>query len=392
MTTDEDELAALRQENRILRDTLDTIDGTVVVYDADHRYVLGNRAYHEFFPHLPDEAELIGLRYEEVLAKSIAAGTVADQAAYRDPIAYVAQRTRALEARTESPREIHNSSTGQWHLLRVRHTEAGHRVALRVDITEQKRMQQALNEAREAAEVANRAKSRFLAHVSHELRAPLNAVINFAHLIEETVQSGRDPGPTAAYARDIRESGEHLRTLIDELLDLARAEAGQLKLTDGPMNLRGLILSVCRMMQPDAANGGMMLLVDVPQTLPDLHADSQRLRQVLFNLLSNAIKFSAPGAQVQVSATSDQTGVTIRIRDTGCGIASEDLPRVMLPFERVTNGPHQAPGIGLGLPLTAHLVALHDGQLTFDSRPGEGTTVAVTLPPQRVLKQALQAA
>ena len=389
--TDAEELVALRRENQILRETLDTLDGTVVVYDAQRRYVMGNRAYHEHFPHLPDDAALVGQLYEEVLARSITVGAVTDPNAYRDRAAFIAQRRQVVIARDEQPREMYNPTTGKWHLLRVRHTPAGNRVALRVDITEQKRIQVELAQAREAAEVASRARSRFLAHVSHELRTPLNAVINFARLIEE-FDPRRKTATRAEYARDIRESGAHLLTLINELLELAQAEADRLALTEAPVHLRRLLLSVCRTMRPAAANRAVTLLCDLPERLPDLRADQTRLRQVLFNLVSNAIKFSDPGGVVRVSARPEAGGVVLSVADTGCGIAAADLPRVMLPFERAAGSASHRTGVGLGLPLAAHFVALHGGRLSLESTPNEGTVARAFLPPERVLIPALQSA
>jgi signal transduction histidine kinase len=258
-----------------------------------------------------------------------------------------------------------------------------------VDITEQKRIQAELRQAREAAEVASRAKSRFLAHVSHELRTPLNAVINFARLIE-SFDIRRDPAICAEYAREIRDSGGHLLTLINELLDLAQAEAGHLALNEAPMSLRRLLLSVCRTMRPGAANRGVTLLCEMPDQLPDLRADQTRLRQVLFNLVSNAVKFSDPGSTVRVSARVECGAVVLAVADTGCGIAPEDLPRVMLPFERAAAATGLRPGVGLGLPLAAHLVSLHGGRLELDSTPGTGTVARVFLPGERMLERALQ--
>jgi signal transduction histidine kinase len=387
--TDAEEPAALRRENNILREILDALDATVVVYDAERRYVMANRAYHEHFPHLPDDSGLVGQRYEDILARAIAAGAVTDQQASRDPQGFIAHRLHVVTTRNEQPRETYNEATGKWHLMRVRHTPAGNRVALRVDITEQKRIQAELQQAREAAEVASRAKSRFLAHVSHELRTPLNAVINFARLIEEFDGTPSDAAAGAEYARDIRQSGEHLLTLINQLLDFAQTEADRVALTEAPVNLRRLLRSVYRTMRPAAFNRVVTLLCDVPERLPDVRADHTRLRQVLFNLVSNAIKFSDPGGIVRLSASTEDGGVLLSVADTGCGIAAEDLPRVMLPFERAAGSAAHRPGIGLGLPLAAHFVALHDGRLSLDSTPGAGTVARVFLPAERVLAPAL---
>jgi two-component system, cell cycle sensor histidine kinase PleC len=380
------ELRALRQENAILRETLDAIDGTVVVYDAQRRYILGNRAYHEHFPHLPNEQELAGKPYEEVLSYSIAAGTVVDQQAYTDPASFIRRRIRDIEGGEAVPREVYDHHTGKWYMIRVRLTPGGNRVSLRVDIDAQKRLQQELDQARNAAEVASRTKSTFLANIGHELRTPLNAVINFARLLEDQIHGPLGAADYIDYAQSIRESGAHLLSLIDELLDLARAEAGRLTLAEQRVDLRAVVHSVCRLLQPDANAARVQLLTDLPDDLPAVRADATRVRQIMFNLVTNAIKFSVPGGTVRISAAVAADGrLLIGIADTGQGISADDLPRVMLPFERGAAPGREVVGVGLGLPLVRHLVALHGGELLLESTPGQGTTASFSLPGERVL-------
>lgn len=386
-TADRAELIALRHENAILRQTLDAIDGTVVVYDAERRFVLANRAYHDFFPHLPADQELIGQRYEDVLTHSIEAHSVADPQAYTDRAAFLERRIRALNRRDATPREIHDLETDHWYMVRVRHTEDGHRVALRVDITQQKQLQRELEQARAAAERASAGKSRFLANISHELRTPLNAVINFARLLTEQIHGPLGAPAYLDYAQSIRESGTHLLALIEELLDFARAESGRLTLNEQPVNLRALIGSVVRLLQPEAAKTQITLHLTAPADLPPVQGDNTRLRQVLFNLLHNAITYTGPGGRVDVSASRlADGGLEIRIADNGPGIAAADLSRVLLPFERAVDGGYaHHPGMGLGLALTNHLVALHGGELRLSSTVGHGTVAVVELPAKRVL-------
>lgn len=384
---DQRELAALRQENAILRQTLDAIDGTVVVYDADRRFVHANRAYHEFFPHLPQDGELIGQRYEALLEQSIAARTVADPQAYTDREAFIEKRVRALDRRDSAPREIHDAESGHWYMIRVRHTEDGHRVALRVDITEQKRLQQALEVARAAAERASLGKSAFLANISHELRTPLNAVINFARLMAEQIHGPLGAPDYMDYAMSIHASGVDLLTLIERLLDFARADSGALKLSEHPVNLRALLESVARLLQPEAHRAGVVLTTAIPADLPPLMGDAARLRQMVFNLLSNAVKYSGADSRVVMTTQvlPDHGGVLIEIRDNGPGIDPADLARLMLPFERAMA--LNRPGIGLGLAMTNKLVALHGGTLALDSAPGRGTVARLRLPAERLVSR-----
>jgi signal transduction histidine kinase len=381
------ELAALRSENDILRQTLDAIDGTVVVYDANQRFVMANRAYHEYFPHLPPDSVLAGQPYENVLALSIAAGSVIEPDAYKDPAAYIERRKHDLDRRDDPPRETYDRRADRWSVVRVRYTPDGHRVALRVDITEQKRLQAQLAEARVEAERANRAKSQFLANISHELRTPLNAVINFARLMNEQIHGPLGAPDYLEYARSIHDSGANLLRLIEQVLDFARSDAGGLTLSEQPVNLRGLLESVSRLLLPEASRSGIELRTSVPADLPAVLGDSARLRQVLVSLLTNALKFAAgtSGGRVSLSARvlPDRGGIEVLISDNGPGIGASDLARVLQPFERAADP--TMPGVGLGLALAQRLVSLHGGTLTLDSAPGRGTVARVRLPPDRVL-------
>jgi signal transduction histidine kinase len=387
MSDEAAELTALQHENALLRATLDAIDGTIVVYDAERRYVLGNRAYHEHFPHLPDDAELTGKRYEEVLALSIAEGTVLDPEAYIDTAKFIARRSRQIDEDGTTPREVYDPVRRKWYMIQVSYTPSGARVALRVDIDGQKRLQRELEQASKAAETASHAKSMFLANIGHELRTPLNAVINFAQLIQDQIHGELGSPLYSEYAQSIRESGAHLLALIEELLDLAQAREGRLTLKERPVNLRTIVLSVCRLLEPEAAATGVRLATEIPADLPSVRADGTRLRQVLFNLLTNAIKFSEQGGIVRVSVSRTVEGhLQIEVTDTGPGIEMEDMARIMLPFERATDRMgREIPGVGLGLPLANHLISLHGGKLEVDSTPGAGTTASFSLPADRII-------
>jgi signal transduction histidine kinase len=371
----------LQQRNARLRDTLDAIDATIVVYDRERHYVLGNRAYHAMFPHLPPDDALIGERYEDILTRSIAAGTVADAEAYTDTAGFIARRMVEIAREGTAPREVFNRASGRWFMIRVSRTPDGSRVALRVDITAQKQLQSELATAHHAAEAASRAKSQFLANVSHELRTPLNAVINFAQLIAEELHGPVGNAKYVEYAETIRSSGQYLLALFNDLLDLARADSGRLTLARQPVNLRAQIALVCRMMLAEAQAAQVTLTTDVPQTLPSVLGDSTRLRQVLVNLISNAIKFTEPGGSVRVVVADAGSCIEITVADTGCGIAPADMERVLLPFEQVVDPSRRLnPGAGLGLPLAKHLVELHGGRLRLESAPDQGTSVVVRLP------------
>lgn len=379
-STADGDIATLRRQNRTLRDTLNAIDATVVVYDRDRRYLMGNRAYHAMFPHLGTEEELIGQRYENLLAQSIQAGTVADPEAYRDAPGFIARRIQEISESGTYPREIYSRASDRWFMIRVNRTPDGSRVALRVDITQQKRLQAELAAAHHAAEAANRSKSQFLANVSHELRTPLNAIINFARLMAEAVHGPLGDPRYVEYAETIRGSGEYLSALFNDLLDLARAEAGRLALSRQLVDVAALVPTACRMLAPEAQEAGITMRTDLPE-LPPVPGDAIRLRQVLVNLISNAIKFSAPGSEVHIAVRATDGWIEASVTDTGYGIAASDLDRILLPFEQVLDPSRpRNPGVGLGLPLAKHLVELHGGTLTLDSMPDQGTTATVRLP------------
>jgi signal transduction histidine kinase len=390
------EIAALQRQNQMLRETLDTIDGSIVVYDDDRRFLFANATYHAVFPHLPSNEDLIGEHYEDVVSRSIAAGVVEDPSAVTEREAYLQRRIATMEQRRAMPRDVYNArpgrealhpETGRWYLLRSRRTPSGNDVTLRVDITVQKFLQQELDAARQTAEAANRMKSQFLANVTHELRTPLNAVINFARLIKDEIHGRLGAPQYRDYAAQIGASGADLLGLIDELLDLARAEAGHLTIVEGIAEPAVLIDTVCRLLAPEAAERGVILTREVPMALSPLRGDATRLRQVLVNLIANALKFTARGGTVRVAAAQDHAaGLTISVSDTGIGIRPADLARVMQPFEQAREPSGESrPGVGLGLPLVRHLVELHGGTLTLRSEAGVGTAASFTLPAHRLI-------
>jgi two-component system, cell cycle sensor histidine kinase PleC len=234
------------------------------------------------------------------------------------------------------------------------------------------------------AESASRAKSEFLANMSHELRTPLNAILGFSETIF-TGTVGRDKHDE--YARIIHQSGHHLLALINDILDLARIEAGGLKLREGHVDLARLIGECVSVLEVKAREGALDLHAELAPDLPALGADERALKQVLLNLLSNAVKFTPPGGQVMCFAYVAADGTAIfGVRDTGVGIAVEDQSHV---FQNFGQGRHDVvtvdKGTGLGLPIVKGLIEAHGGSVTLVSEVGEGTTVTVVMPAERVL-------
>ncbi|MFO1057743.1 MAG: PAS domain S-box protein [Dongiaceae bacterium] len=255
-----------------------------------------------------------------------------------------------------------------------------------VDITERKRAEQALIAARDQADRANRAKSEFLARVSHELRTPLNGILGFSELMR-TEALGPLGGRYREFSQDIHDSGAHLLAIINDILDIAKVEAGRLELREEEFGLAELLDTVRRLVAGRAEAAGLALAVDAAAGLPALRADRRALKQVLLNLLSNAIKFTPAGGAVRLQAARGSAGdIVLVVRDDGIGISAEDIPRVLEPFGQVDSAlARRHAGAGLGLTISRALVELHGGRLELDSMPGLGTTVTVRLPPERVL-------
>jgi signal transduction histidine kinase/PAS domain-containing protein len=258
---------------------------------------------------------------------------------------------------------------------------------------EQQRLaaERALIQAKEAAEEASRAKTTFLATMSHELRTPLNAIIGFSEIMRDELLGPLGKPQYKAYADDICQSGSHLLSLINDLLDLSKAGAGKIDLAEEEIEPRALIESCLRLVETRARRGDVHLVNQANGGLPRLYADRRRLKQILLNLLANAVKFTSANGTVTVRAHQDPQAFRIEVSDTGIGIAPEDIPKVMQPFGQVDSViARRAEGVGLGLPLSKVLAELHGGSLTIESQPGKGTTVILSLPASRV--RAVQAA
>ena len=255
------------------------------------------------------------------------------------------------------------------------------------DITERRRAELGLKQAKEQADFANRSKSEFLANMSHELRTPLNAIIGFAEIIKDQLFGPVGQEQYIEYAKDIYDSGGLLLSLINDILDMSKIEAGKRELAEADLDVPKLVRSVGVLVDSRAKLGRVKLLFDVPKDIANLRGEERAMKQILTNLLTNAIKFTPEGGEVMLSALIDDAGnMRMILRDTGIGIAPADIAVALAPFGQIESAlsrKHQ--GTGLGLPLTKALVELHGGVLDLQSKLGEGTTVTLIFPAERVL-------
>ena len=264
--------------------------------------------------------------------------------------------------------------------------ESGKYCAVLRDITHWKNVEEELVAARRAAEAANAQKSEFLAKISHEIRTPLNAIIGFSEVMMEERFGPIGSERYRSYLRDIHLSGEHLMSLINDLLDLSKVEAGKLDLNFEAVSLNDVIRECVALMQPQANRERIIIRSSLSTSLPNVVADLRSLRQILLNLLSNAIKFTRSGGQVIVATALEDSGeVVVRIRDTGVGMTADDIDTAMKPFRQVATSGRPGEGTGLGLPLTKALVEANRASFAIDSVPNQGTLVRVTFPTTRVL-------
>jgi PAS domain S-box-containing protein len=378
----ERDVARREAENRELRAILDTATDGVVVLDETGRIVSINRAGEALFGY--DQQEVAGETFISLFAPDSHA-TAMDylEGLKSNGVASLLNDGREVIGRVRQGGRIPLFMT----LGAVsEHPERKFCAVLR-DITPWKKAESELLEAKKAAETASAQKSDFLAKISHEIRTPLSAIIGFAEvMIEERF------GPVGnerylEYLRDIHASGGHVISLVNDLLDLSKIEAGRFDLTFISVDVNEVVSRCVAMMQPQAATGRVVLRSSLSPRVPAVVADERSLRQIVLNILSNAIKFTDPGGQVIVStAFTDRGEVAVRVRDTGIGMTEKEIETALEPFRQVATA-RRAGGTGLGLPLTKALVEANRASLSIRSAKDAGTLVEVTFPTTRVLAE-----
>jgi len=244
-----------------------------------------------------------------------------------------------------------------------------------------------LKQTSEVAEHSNRAKSEFLALMSHELRTPLNAIIGFSDILNSEMLGPHTIPQYKEYSKDIKDAGKHLLNIINDILDLSKIEAGDFHLTEEPVDVVEIIQSVEHLVRNSLSEKNLTYHNEYPQAHFDLQADARSLKQMLLNVISNAVKFTPVGGHIDTKIDFDKKGdLTISVCDNGVGIAKEDIPLILEPFKQADSHLTRASeGTGLGLSLVKKMVELHNGSIYINSTPGQGTTVTLTFPQERIL-------
>ncbi|HEX9560052.1 MAG TPA: response regulator, partial [Candidatus Dormibacteraeota bacterium] len=354
---------------------IENIPNMIFVKDAnDLRFIRLNRA----------GEELLGFPREELIGKNDFDFFPAEQAEHFVSGDRETLRNGTLVDIPEETIQTNNKGARILHTKKIPILDAAGEPAFLLgiseDITEAKKTQEALLQAQEEAERANRVKSQFLASMSHELRTPLNAILGFSELLNDDATGRFDEATRRRFLDQIHSSGVHLLQLINDILDLSKVEAGQMELQLQAVELRRLIDEARATVEPLAQGKAISLNVDPG---PELHliADPAKLKQMLLNLLSNAIKFTPDGGRIQIRGRQVDSWAEIAVSDTGIGIAAEDLGRLFTEFQQLDAGPaRQQEGTGLGLALTRRFAELHGGQVSVESAPGKGSTFTLRLP------------
>ncbi|EPX83026.1 hybrid sensor histidine kinase/response regulator [Salipiger mucosus] len=341
-----------------------------VIYDSDDRLLMCNAPYRRLYA-TSAPAIVPGAGFEDILRYGLAQGQYPEAEGREE--AWLEER---LEKHRGASQEIEQQlDDGRWLRVLERPLTDGGRVGLRIDITDMKRTQEELDQARQRAEIASRAKSTFLANMSHEIRTPMNGVVGMAELMMETDLTEEQ----RLYTQTIRNSGEALLAIINDILDYSKIEADKLTLVPEPFDLESAVHEVAMLLQPAARDKGIEILVDYDLFLPTrFRGDAGRVRQILTNLLGNAVKFTAQG-HVLVRVTGrvgagGETAVHMAVEDTGIGIEPEKLEHIFGEFNQVEDERNRAfEGTGLGLAITRRLVGLMGGELWVESAPGEGS-------------------
>jgi PAS domain S-box-containing protein len=362
--------AALQEQAAVVSTLLDVTPAAIAVKDEKGRYLLINEAMERQFG--KRRSEIIGRTTADLMPpETVPQIADWDVAARQAPTQLIAGE-RSLVVDGEQ----------RYYFSQRRACEIGGRtvvIAASTDITAIRQGERAIERAA-AAEAASRIKSEFLANMSHELRTPLNAILGFSEIMERELYGALGDPRYRSYAADIHLAGTHLLDVVNDILDLTKAEAGAMAIQCMPTEIAPVVEMVRRIVQDSAAELGLTLTIDVPAGL-SARADAGRLRQVLLNLISNALKFTPGGGCITITAVEAEDAVWMTVADTGIGIEAAQIPIALAPFGQIESSlARRHEGTGLGLPLAKRLIELMGGVLQLDSEPGEGTRISFSLP------------
>ncbi len=377
-------IAELSRSEAQLRVTFENMRQGVAMYDADYKLVTWNQRFREYLD-MPDEFFSREQSFVDYLRYNAERGDFGDQ----DVETLIDERLEKLKRVHSFERTRPNGTVLE--ISRAPTLDGGF-IAIYTDITERKKAEIELTNAKQAAEAASRAKSDFLANMSHELRTPLNAIIGYSEMLhEEAADEGHD-----TYLPDLKKienAGKHLLALINDILDLSKIEAGRMTVFIEPVSVGTVVAEVSSIIEPLATVNGNTFIVDCPADIGVIDSDITKLKQSLLNLLSNASKFTKNGT-VTLSVAHIVEGahdvLTFRVTDTGIGMSSEQMSKLFQAFVQADSSTtRQFGGTGLGLAITRHFARMLGGDVTVASEPGKGSTFTLTLPAHRAKQAAV---
>jgi signal transduction histidine kinase len=362
---------------RLLRAAIEGLEDGIVVYDADYRVAAYNGAWRRYVERVRPGADLRGMQLAELYREYVRLGTwTAEQAD--------AVLREILSGRSAGIRERIVEQDDRHVRIRNFRIPGGGIVGLRTDVTDMILRERDLLRAKEVAEVASRAKSTFLASMSHELRTPLNAIIGFSDVLRQEVFGPLVVERYREYVADIHRSGTLLLSLINDIMDMARIEAGKIDLAQEKFCLASVVDEVLPLVQLRADAKRIALRRAVPESLPKVTGDRRAATQILLNIIVNAVKFTPEQGEVSIALRHEGGSVAAAVADTGPGIKKVDLARLGRPFERLDldgiEVAQENKGTGLGLAISRALAERQNGTLWIDSEVGAGTTVTLRLP------------
>lgn len=368
----------LQANEEWIRNVTDSVPALIFHADANEKYWFANRPYADFY----------GKTVEKVIGSSIK--EIVGNTNYK-----VIKPHKDMVLKGESQTferevvDVNGDKTYMSQRFEPQIDEQGNVIgffAIHSDITDLKTVEADLWQAKEKAEEASRAKTDFLANMSHELRTPLNAIMAFSEIIHHQHFGQIEIQKYTEYAKDIHDSGTHLLSLINEILDLAKIEARKIELHEEEVNVKDVAEKAIKLVAERAESAGVNVICECPEILPRLWVDETSLKRIAINLLDNAVKFTPRGGTVTVFASASEFGFDVVVSDTGIGIPPGDIDRIMRPFEQVL-GPMSSDkggGTGLGLSITKSLVELNGGTISIHSQLNKGTVVTVLFPASKI--------